>query len=201
MSENELNTEQLILKAARKVFTHKGFDGTRMQDIADEAGINKALLHYYFRSKDKLFEAIFTDVIRTFFPQLVQVLTADADLFEKVRLFADKYISILAANPDIAGFVFHEISVNPHRLVGNIRGIGVNTDIIKKHLDHEIAAGRIKPIKMEHFIANLVSMCVFPFIAKPVLMGIMQMDNPAFEQFIEERKQLVPEIIINSIRL
>ena len=89
MSEKDSNTEQIILKAARKVFTHKGFDGARMQEIADEAGINKALLHYYFRSKDKLFEAIFKEVITTFFPRIISVLTSDLSLFEKITLFTD----------------------------------------------------------------------------------------------------------------
>lgn len=201
MSENELNTEQLILIAARKVFTHKGFDGARMQDIANEAGINKALLHYYFRSKDKLFESIFKDVIKTFFPQIVSVLVADIPLFDKIHRFTESYIDILVKNPDIPVFVFHELSVNPHRLIGNIRETGADIGIIGEQLRKEAEAGNIRPVKPEHFIANLISMCVFPFIARPVLMGIMKMDAQGFDNFIEERKLIVPNDIIRSIKV
>jgi AcrR family transcriptional regulator len=201
MSENELNTEQLILKAARNVFTHKGFDGARMQDIANEAGINKALLHYYFRSKDKLFESIFKDVIKTFFPQIFSVLLADLSLFDKIRRFTESYIDILVKNPEIPGFVFHELSKNPDRLIGNIRETGADISIIGELLQMEAEAGNIKPIKPEHFIANLISMCVFPFIARPLLMGMLKMDEQGFISFIDERKQIVPEAIISSIKV
>lgn len=201
MSEKDSNTEQIILKAARKVFTHKGFDGARMQEIADEAGINKALLHYYFRSKDKLFEAIFKEVITTFFPRIISVLTSDLSLFEKITLFTERYIDILTQNPDIAGFVIHEVSVNPHRLVGNIKEMGADINLIDIQLQQEIAAGNIIPIKAGHFVANLISMCVFPVIARPVLMGMMNYTDEQYRVFLEERKKIVPQTIIQSLRI
>lgn len=200
MSEIESNTENIILKAARIVFTNKGFDGARMQEIADEAGINKALLHYYFRSKDKLFEAIFKDVLNTMFTKVISVLMAEMPLFEKIEKISSNYIDILAQNPDIAGFVFHEISRNPARLVGNMKSVGADFAIIKNQVDEAVEAGRIIPIKAEQLIANLISLCIFPFIAKPVFMGMTGMNQDAYLQFIEERRQIIPHTIITAIK-
>lgn len=200
MADIDSNTELIILKAARKVFTNKGFDGARMQEIADEAGINKALLHYYFRSKDKLFEAIFKDVANIIFPKIIAVLMSSMPLFEKIEKVSANYIDILKQNPDIAGFVFHEISRNPQRMVGNIKNVGADFELIKAQIAGEVKAGNIIPIKAEHLIANLVSMCIFPFISRPVFMGMTGMDNAAFSEFIEERKQIIPQTIISAIK-
>ncbi|MHC1777500.1 MAG: TetR/AcrR family transcriptional regulator [Lentimicrobium sp.] len=200
MTGLDTNTEEIILKAARKVFTHKGFDGARMQEIADEAGINKALLHYYFRSKDKLFEAIFKEVLNTVFPRIIAVLMSSVSLFEKIEKVSFNYIEMLKQNPDLAIFVFHEISRNPLRLVGNFKNAGADFNIIKTQIDEEVKAGIINPIKTEHLIANLISMCVFPFIARPVFMGMAGMDQAAYDQFLEERKQIIPQTIITAIK-
>ncbi|MBK6965024.1 MAG: helix-turn-helix transcriptional regulator [Bacteroidales bacterium] len=200
MTGLDTNTEDIILKAARKVFTHKGFDGARMQEIADEAGINKALLHYYFRSKDKLFEAIFVEVLNTVFPKIIAVLMSPVSLFEKIEKVSFNYIEMLKKNPDLAIFVFHEISRNPIRLVGNFKNAGADFNIIKIQIEEEVKAGNMYPIKAEHLIANLISMCVFPFIARPVFMGMAGMDNDAYDQFLEERKQIIPQTIITAIK-
>ncbi len=201
MTGLDLNTEQSILEAARKVFTHKGFDGARMQEIADEAGINKALLHYYFRSKDKLFEAIFKDVLNTVFTKIISLLMSPVPLFEKIEKVSFNYIEMLKQNPDIAIFVFHEISRNPQRLVGNFKNVGADFEIISKQIAEEVAAGNIISIKAEQLIANLISMCVFPFMAKPVLMGMTGMDKDAWLRFLEERKQIIPQTIITALTL
>jgi len=201
MTGLDKNTEQSILKAARKIFTHKGFDGARMQEIANEAGINKALLHYYFRSKDKLFEAIFKDVLNTVFPKIISVLMSPVPLFEKIEKVSFNYIEMLKRNPDIAIFVFHEISRNPQRLVGNFKNVGADFEIISMQIAEEVTAGNIIPIKAEHLIANLISLCVFPFIAKPVLMGMTGMDQDAWFRFLEERKQIIPQSIITALTL
>lgn len=200
MTEIDINTEQLILEAARKVFTKKGFDGARMQEIADEAGINKALLHYYFRSKDKLFEAIFKEVLTSVFPRIISVLMSPVPLIQKIEQISINYIEMLKQNPDIAVFVFHEISRNPLRMVGNFKNAGADFRIVSKQIEEEVQTGNIIPIKAEHLIANLISMCVFPFIAKPVFMGMMGMDDDAFLRFIEERKLVIPQTIIASIK-
>ena len=93
------STEQIILEAAKKVFVRKGMAGARMQDIADEAGINKALLHYYFRNKEKLFEMIFMEAAEKFFPRINAIFDSDQPLFEKIESFCEEYISVVMENP------------------------------------------------------------------------------------------------------
>ena len=195
----EANTEQIVRDAARKVFTQKGFDGARMQDIADEAGIHKSLLHYYFRSKDKLFEAIFKDALGTLLPPVVSILVSDLPLFEKINHFTDQYIDILAKNPGIAGFVLHELKMNPHRFLGSLTETGIDLSIIGNQIQQESEAGNIRNVETGHFIANLVSMCVFPFIARPVFIGLFGMEEEGFDHFIEERKKVVSETMIRSL--
>ena len=195
----EASTEQLVLNAARNVFTQKGFDGARMQDIADEAGINKSLLHYYFRSKDKLFETIFKDALLTLLPPVVSILISDKPLFEKITHFTEQYIDILSKNPDIAGFVLHELKMHPHRLLDTLTQTGIDLRIIGNQLQQEAKAGNIRPVETTHFVANLISMCVFPFIARPIFMGLLGMGEEGFDHFIEERKKIVSETMIRSL--
>lgn len=201
MSEIEINTEQKILLAAKKVFTLKGMAGARMQEIANEAEINKALLHYYYRSKDKLFEAVFMDAFLTMVPDVMDLLKVEMPLFEKIELFAEKYIDIFLENPFIPGFVLNELSQNPQRIVDLISKTGIEPQFFIDQINDEIAKGKIKPIQPQHLIVNLLSMCIFPFIARPILKTIIfAQDDQKFIEFIEQRKKEVPEFIINSIK-
>jgi hypothetical protein len=90
--------------------------------------------------------------------------------------------------------------MNPQRLAGNIRDIVIDAREIRQMIQTEVEKGAIRPVRMEHLIANLISMTVFPFISKPVLMSLTGMDEPQFAQFIEERRKIIPEIIIQSIK-
>ena len=109
--------EEKILVAARKVFTTKGMAGARMQDIADEAGINKALLHYYFRDKDKLFEVVFMEEAQKFFPKINAIFNSDVPLFEKIENFVNEYIDEMQENPYLPWFVMNEVNRDPDQLL------------------------------------------------------------------------------------
>ena len=113
MKKTEINTEELIFESAIKIFHSKGLAGARMQEIADEAGINKAMLHYYFRSKQSLFEAVFKKAFMQLAPQIHQVLNSDDTLFEKIQNFADKYISFVMENRFLPTFIIQELNNNP----------------------------------------------------------------------------------------
>jgi AcrR family transcriptional regulator len=201
MSEKELSTEQVILAAAKKIFIRKGMDGARMQEIADEAGINKALLHYYFRSKDKLFEAIFRDAILHMVPSMMEMLQSDLPLFEKIEIFTGNYIDAFIENPFIPGFIMHELSRDPSKIAVMVKNSGVNPDIFINQIDKEIIAGNIISINPYHLIVNMLAMCIFPFVARPILMNVLfQNEEKSFAQFITQRKKEVPEFIINAIK-
>lgn len=201
MSETDLTTEHLILQAAKKVFISKGLDGTRMQEIADEAGINKSLLHYYFRSKDKLFDMIFKEIVMSFAPRIVEILNSPLSLFDKIELFAGTYIDLLLENPHIPGFLVNEVAKNPSRIVSVLKMNGVDPDIMRSQLKKEVDAGVIRPLKVEDLMANLISLCVFPFMAKNIFSNMLEMSDEDYMLFLAARKKEIPTFIINSIKL
>src|SRR5690606_40702738 len=108
-----MSTEEKIFEAAFKVFQSKGFTGARMQEIADEAGINKAMLHYFFRSKEKLFEAVFMKAFGKLAPQINEIFNSDDDLFEKIRKFTASYITFVIEYPFLPQFIIQEMNNNP----------------------------------------------------------------------------------------
>lgn len=199
--KKDLSTEEKILSAAKKVFLTKGMDGARMQDIADEAAINKALLHYYFRSKDKLFEQIFMQVVSDFLPRIVAVLESETTLFQKIESFCNEYISQLLKTPYVPIFIFNEINRQPKTFLKKVLGkrklpIGK----VVAQIEKEIKAGTIKPIAPLQLMMNTLSLCVFPFLASPMVQLITGMDNKQFNGMMEQRKKEVPQLIIQSIK-
>ncbi len=201
MTEQNQNTETRILEAAKEIFIKKGMDGSRMQEIADEAGINKSLLHYYYRSKDKLFEAVFKIAIVTFAPKLFKNLNKDLPFFTKIELFVEDYISLINKNPHIPGFIIHELGRNPKGLVGMLQNLNIDLSGIKQQISNEVEAGNIIPIKPEQLIVNIIALCVFPIGAKPIIQYIFFEDNKKeYNKFIEVRKKEVSQFIINAIR-
>ena len=197
----DFNTEQLILDSAKKVFILKGKDGARMQEIADEAGINKSLVHYYFRNKDKLFEAVFTEIFQGILPGLAELINGKESLFEKIQLFVASYIDILNENPMIPAFILHELNREPLKVAKLIKNSGINPMPIIIPVNEEIEKGNIQPVDPFHLIVNLLSMCIFPFVARPILQHVIfDEDKEIYNTFIEQRKNEIPEFIINSIR-
>jgi AcrR family transcriptional regulator len=200
MSEEEKSTEKLILDAARKVFLEKGFDGARMQNIADEAGINKALVHYYFRSKEKLFDAIFLEVFSGFFPKVSEIMFSDIVFEKKIELFVDKYIDMLTANPFLPIFMLHEMHRNPEKVVQLMKKTGLNPGKYIGQLAVNIP-GQSETIDMRHFIVNLLGLCVFPFVARPIITGMLfNNDDKEMAKFLSQRKAIVTEVLIKSIK-
>ena len=189
MKSNELSTEDKILLAASKVFTEKGFSGTRTRDIAEEAGINLALLNYYFRTKEKLFEQVMKVKIVLLFGQIIPIVTNEkTSLEEKIDLASLKYFEILSKNPNLPIFVLSEIqkktsdvkSILPFEKVLN------NSFLIKQIKERQ---PNLNPF---HFLLNFLSMTVFPFLGKPILQSFDLMDDDEFQQFVEERKTMIP---------
>lgn len=202
MTKLELTTEENILEAAKKVFHKKGFDGARMQEIADEAGINKSLLHYYFRSKEKLFEAIFQDAFKQFLPKIGEALISNKSLFEIITLFVNAYIEMLIKNPYLPVFVVNEINRNPDKIIDIIKNSGVNPIKLESIIMSEIEKGTIININPKHLIINILSMCVFPILTRPIITGFLfNNDTALVQKFIEERKSQVTSFVINSIKL
>jgi len=202
MSEKEHpNTEQKIKDAAKKVFLDKGFDGARMQQIADEAGINKALLHYYYRSKEKLFDTIFFDAFNQFMPKIGEVMMSDMPLFDKIRGFVSHYIDMLIANPHLPVFVLYELKRRPEKIVNQLKNSGIKPALFNQFLKKEIENGTIINIEFINLIVNMIGLCLFPFVGRPILEGFLFEGNKnAYNAFLDERKEHVAGFIINAIR-
>ena len=199
--KKDQNTEQKILAAARAIFLEKGMDGARMQDIADRAGMNKALLHYYFRNKEKLFETVFMEAATRFFPRVVGIMTAEAPLFEKIEKFVNEYISMLMENPYLPLFILNEVNKQPRGFTMKIWGEKRPPfQLLMRQIEQEVKKGIIKPIAAEQLIVNMVSMCIFPFLARPMIQWVTAMSDEAFRQFIDKRRKEVSMFIIDSIR-
>lgn len=194
------NTEDKILEAAQTVFIQKGMDGSRMQEIADEAGINKALLHYYFRTKQKLFEAIFNKVFKQIFPNLEAFISSDLPIEEKLGTFIDKYISLLLKNPFLPAFILKEIHRDPEFLASVIKSTGVNPNALFSMFEKEMDAGKIKRMDPKDLLINILAMSIFPVVTKP-LMQIMffENDKKAYNDFLVKRKETVKDFILDSI--
>lgn len=194
------STEDKILEAAKNVFVTKGMEGARMQEIADEAGINKALLHYYFRSKERLFEAIFGGIIKFAFPKITQIVQSDAGIVVKIEQFVDAYLEILLKHPFIPGFIMKELGRDPSSLFKMITKFGLNPQIIFTQIEEAMDRGEIIRMSPHHLAINLVSMCVFPFAARPVISFLIFKDNDAeLEVFYQERARVIKQFIVNAI--
>lgn len=199
--KRDSGAEERILASARKVFIAKGMAGARMQDIADEAGINKALLHYYFKNKEQLFETIFLEIIEQLIPRIKSILLSDLTLYEKIEQFCDQYISIISQNPYLPIFILNEMHKQPSKFIMKIFG-GELPDLTKfaAQIEKEVKAGKIKPTSPVHLIMNMMSLCIFPFLGKPMLSAILQIDELQFQLAMEQRKKNIPQFIFDAIK-
>jgi AcrR family transcriptional regulator len=206
MDNNEKTTEVIIFEAAKDVFTEKGFAAARMEEISKKAGINKALLHYYYRTKEKLFNAIFEKVMGDFFTETISKMYSDAPLFEKIEYFVDAYLTVITKNPHIPGFIINELNRNPERVVAIFKMTPIaKSNMFDKFSDmvkSEVEKGNIKPIAPEQLITNIIALSIFPVIAKPILQTILfKNDSAAYNKFIEGRKKEIAAFVINAIRV
>ncbi|GAA4241410.1 TetR/AcrR family transcriptional regulator [Winogradskyella damuponensis] len=195
------NTEELILNAAKHIFQSKGMVGARMQEIADKAGINKAMLHYYYRNKQLLFEAVFKNAFSLLAPQLNAVLNDDSSIEDKVKNFTLNYINFIAKHPYLPNFIIQELNRNPDFLLKMKDNPAFpNIEKFKKQVAQEVEKGILKPISAEQLFINIMALNVFPFVAKPLLVAFTNTDDETYKQLIEDRKTEVADFIINSIK-
>lgn len=196
-----MTTEEKIFEAAFKVFQLKGFKGARMQEIADEAGINKAMLHYCFKNKELLFEAVFMNAFGKLAPQINEIFKSQDSIFEKIKKFTDSYISFVMDYPFLPQFIIQEMNNNPEFVTKFLKKENRPdpTKLIHQ-IENEIKLGILKPINPKQLLIDIFSMTVFPFAAQALLKGMIQVSNEEFMQLMEERKKYIYEQIITSIK-
>lgn len=200
--ENDTSTEEKIKNAARVVFHNKGFAATRTRDIAEEAGINLALLNYYFRSKEKLFDIIMLESMKNFFKSISEVFNNEQiSLDNKIEKLAISYIDLLIANPNIPLFLMSELKMQPDELVAKM---GMKEIIMKssflKQFEQGVKDGKIMPIHPLHFLMNLISMTIFPFVASPMIKGMGDLSQKQFDELMQQRKLLIPKWVKATLK-
>lgn len=206
MTAAEPSTESIIFDAALRIFSRKGKDGARMQEIADAAGINKAMLHYYFRNKDSLYEAVFTHVSGRFFSEIDRVMAQDRPFAESMKEMIDVYMDMHAAQPEVARLWVHE----------NLNGAPVARAIIERHREGDqpngphrllariqkaVESGEIRPVDPVHLMMTVLGMTVMTFISTPALSVFdpsLRIDSAAM---IDARKRHIVEVLSHGITI
>lgn len=202
--EKDISTEEKIKEAARKVFQEKGYGQARTRDIADAAGINLALLNYYFRSKEKLFDIIMEESLSDMFSVITGVVNnEETSLSEKIDVIVSRYTDELLSNPNLPLFVLGEIQANPQRL---LQKVGVPLNMITDSYFYEQIEKQVEKagitVSPFHFFINIVSMSIFPVVGKPLLMNLhTSMNTETYLEFIEERRKLIPQWIKMMLKL
>jgi len=201
MTEKDKQTEEKIFESATEVFIRKGMDGARMQDIANHAGINKALLHYYYRTKDHLFNAVFEKIAGQMFKKFAPVLDENISLEEKIRFFFREHISFLQKNPRLPSFLMNELNRNPERIKKLIQSIDINklwTTLEKQHKE-ELVKYNITRETIPQLMTSIAALSVFPFVAKAIISGFMEKLGYNFDEYIELRKKYAADFVIKAI--
>lgn len=196
----DASTEERIKEAARKVFTTKGFAAARTRDIAEEAGINLALLNYYFRSKEKLFELIMLENIQQFIRGIKEIIMEEeTDLKDKIERISSFYIDMLIRNPDLPLFILSELRANPDHLADrlDIKDVLRKSQFFKQLAEKAKAQG-VNP--MQYFM-NMMAMIVFPFVASPLLRKVGNLKPEEFTALMMERKKWIAKWIDAMLKI
>ena len=199
MGAEEAQTEKLIKEKAKILFFQKGFLNATTQEIADEAGVNRALIHYYFRSRELMLETLLDDTLQEKRDRVRNVLTSNLSFREKVAKYIDTIVDYGLKYPYLDNFIISETARHPEKVkLFCARDRFKSSDLIREALEQEIKKGKIAPISAEHFMVNLISLCNYPFLAKSVIQTIHGLTDTAYRKFLLERKQIIFRTIFDE---
>ena len=202
-------TERRILDAAHAVFVRAGTAGARTLEIAKAAGVNPALLHYYFRTKERLAEAVFRRAAGQLLPAVIRILASDATLEDKVEQVVEVELQFLSKAPYLPAYILSELAHHPDRapqLVAAVTGeapaaLGAQVrTVLAKQIDARVRERTMHPISPDQFAVNLLALCVFPFAARPLFMAMFGIDQKGFEQFIDRRRKELAPFFLRALR-
>lgn len=201
-----MNTENQILDAAEKLFIERGFASTSTTDIAREAGCNQALVHYYYRTKEKLFQKVFLSKFEEVFNKLRQPLESDDDFFAKLQCVVDTYFDMVIDNRKAPFFILNELILNGDRrktIKGMFFANTTREEIYSRYcqqVEEAIAKGLIRPIEPMDLYLNIVSLVIFSFMAEPLFTDFLDYDEEQSKAFIGRRRKEVYETLVRSIK-
>ncbi len=200
--EAETTTEERIKKAAVQIFLEKGMFGARMQDIADAAEINKAMLHYYFRTKRQLFEIVYQEQFVKLFGSLTGVIFSELPFEEKVKELICAEIDLFSKVPSLPVFVLYEGWQNAEiiRRIIEDKPFDKLRDGLQKSIDEAVARKAIRSIPAAQLLINIMSLVIYPLIAKPILKEVFTFSDPEYNRFIQDRKEAVTNFVMQSLK-
>jgi len=197
--EESVHTENLIKDTAKRVFFQKGRLKATTQEIADEAGVNRALIHYYFRSREQMLDILLDEVIREKKAKMVEILSSSLPFKEKIAQYISYLVDRGINYPHLENFIISEIARRPEKREIICARDGVkSSDLIKKELHEEIERGGIAMITPEHFMINLSSLCNYPLLAKSIFQTVHGMTDASYKKFLLDRKQVIFRTIFNE---
>jgi len=198
----DIDVETKILEAATVVFIQKGLAGASMQDIADEAGISRTSLHYYYRSKDKLFDTVFEHVVGALISQQRHIINADMPLAEKLKKFVDGYMDFMLNNPNCVSFIVHDLNATPERMIKLILSLDLNIERLKGQMVEEMMNNQNNEFDVAQFWASLIGMCIIPFVFKPMIIKFfLHESEDRFREFIDNRKQHILDFLMKFLKI
>ncbi|HEY3402596.1 MAG TPA: TetR/AcrR family transcriptional regulator [Ohtaekwangia sp.] len=199
MGAEEAQTEKLIKQKARILFFQKGFLNATTQEIADEAGVNRALIHYYFRSREQMLDILLDESLLEKKERVQNILTSSLPFKEKIARYIDVIVNYGLTYPYLDNFIISETARRPDKIKAFCSANKIkSSDLIREELEKEIKKGTLQEITAEHFIVNLISLCNYPLLAKPVLQAIHGLTDNAYRKFLLDRKQIIFRTIFNE---
>lgn len=204
MKNEETNTEQAILKAAEELFLEQGFEQTTTKQIAQRAGCNQALLHYYYRTKDNLFVQIFEEKVKFIATHFLDLNLTAQTLEERISQMVELHFELFRKNPRLVPFLLKEVLSDPVRvapILDKIKQYMVKIfGKIDEALHEEIEKGAARPVSTLNVILTLVSLDMAPFIIAPVLQRVLDLTDEQLDEQLDKRKPEVVEILLRQIR-
>ncbi len=195
-SDSTISTEEKIKLAARTVFMRKGYAATRTRDIAEESGLNLALINYYFRSKENLFNIVMLEICQLFASNVKELLNnPETTLDQKIEQLVHHYIDMLLSNPSIPFFILNEAHTSPDIFLSRIGMDGEMEELYIVKQWKELVNEKEITIQPLHIILNTISMTVFPFAAAPIVRAKSNLSTDSYQQLMEERKIMIPKWI------
>jgi AcrR family transcriptional regulator len=193
-------TEERILEAAKKVFHTRGFDGARMQEIANEAGVNKALVHYYYRNKDNLFRAVFEAAFSQLVGKVNEIFFSDRPLTDKIEEFTRYYITFLSMNSFLPLFILNGLYEKPEQLREMLEKRQISPEKLMDRIRTQVKEELHIDIEPFHIYINILSLSIFPIVARPLIQGVFGFSDEQISRFYSERGTVVPEFILNALK-
>lgn len=201
------DVEHKIIDAARILFYEKGYMGVTVRDIAKEADVNLALLHYYFRTKDNIFKIVFDEAFTLLFTKLNKALLSEKSLFEKIELMIDSYVSVGLKYPQLPSFVMNELSVNAEVILAMINNhkdksaLNKNFECFSLEIQDAISNKIIKDVDPKSILTDIQSLSLYPFVARKILLYLVLLDEKAYNKMLKNRVKHIADTIINNIKL